>query len=131
MERCGQYGPGCFRGQANAGRPHARIAVWSVPARCYPRARVAAGCEDGTGPTVGTVRVSLTTIGADIDSDGYSAGVDGGAEQSVGANGTVAFMGLPKGDHALTLSGAAENCTIGETNPQTVRIPFGRYGGPS
>jgi hypothetical protein len=73
----------------------------------------------------GDLEVSTSTTGQDLDPDGYAVTVDGGPSQVIGVNGTVTFIGLAEGDHAVELTGLAGNCTVGGANPQTVTVPFG------
>ena len=72
-------------------------------------ALLALGCSgsDSTGPSTGNVQVSASTTGADLDPDGYTVAVDGGAGRSLAVNGTVTFSQLSAGDHTVTLSGIA------------------------
>ena len=71
-------------------------------------ALLALGCSgsDSTGPSTGNVQVSASTTGADLDPDGYTVAVDGGAGRSLAVNGTVTFSQLSAGDHTVTLSGS-------------------------
>src|SRR3989454_738489 len=80
-----------------------------------------------TGPTTGSLTVTAATSGAsgDIDPDGYTVSVDGGAaSQPIPANGSVTFTG-PAGDHSIALTGVAANCTVSGANPRTVTVPAG------
>ena len=85
-----------------------------------------AGCDDasGPGPGTGAISVSVTTTGVDLDVDGYTVNVDGVAA-AIDVDGAVTFVALSEGDHVVTLSGVAQNCTIGEINPQSVRVTAG------
>ena len=80
-----------------------------------------------TGPTTGSLSVTTATSGAsgDLDPDGYTVSVDGGAaSQPIPDNGSVTFTG-PSGDHTLALSGVASNCSVSGANPRTVTVPSG------
>jgi len=85
------------------------------------------GCDNASGPRPGTgaISVSVTTTGIDLDVDGYTVNVDGVAGRPIDADGTVTFVALSEGDHVVTLSGVAQNCTIGETNPQSITVTAG------
>ena len=87
-------------------------------------ALLALGCSgsDSTGPSTGNVQVSASTTGADLDPDGYTVAVDGGAGRSLAVNGTVTFSQLSAGDHTVTLSGIAANCTVEGQNPDHVSV---------
>ena len=90
-------------------------------------ALLALGCggSDSTGPSIGNVQVTASTTGADLDPDGYTVAVDGGAGRSLAVNGTVTFSQLSAGDHTVTLSGIAANCTPSGQNPRTVAVSAG------
>jgi len=75
--------------------------------------------------TVGDLDVSAATTGSQIDPDGYSVSVDGGAAQSLAVDGTVGFPGLAAGDHQVQLSGVASNCSVAGDNPRTVTVLAG------
>ncbi|MFL5561399.1 MAG: metallophosphoesterase, partial [Gemmatimonadaceae bacterium] len=75
--------------------------------------------------TKGSLTVSTTTTGADLDPDGYAVAVDGGAPQAITVNGTLTVAGLTAGAHTVTLSGLAANCTVSGANPQTVTVVAG------
>src|SRR5689334_14743178 len=78
-----------------------------------------------TGPTTGNLTVSTSTTGSNIDPDGYTVTVDGGASQAIGANGSATFSGLPAGSHTVVLSGVAANCTVSGGSSRTVNVPSG------
>jgi hypothetical protein len=46
------------------------------------------GCDSGTGPgpVPGSLRVTTSTTGQDLDSDGYLCRMDGGASEAMGIN---------------------------------------------
>src|SRR5205814_350114 len=76
-------------------------------------------------PQTGNLTVSTSTSGSNIDADGYTVTVDGGASQAIGTNGSVTFTGLAAGSHSVALSGVAANCSVSGANPQTVNVPSG------
>jgi len=76
-------------------------------------------------PQTGNLTVTASTTGSNLDPDGYTATVDGGASQSVATNGSVTFPGLAAGSHSVALSGVAANCSVSGANPQTVTVPSG------
>src|SRR5947208_1227421 len=88
---------------------------------------VAVSCSgsESTGPSTGSVQVSAATTGADLDPDGYTVAVDGGAGQALAVNGSVTFSQLRAGDHTVDLNGVAANCTSGGQNPRTVSVSPG------
>src|SRR5437773_413844 len=75
--------------------------------------------------TTGNLTVTTNTTGSNLDPDGYTVTVDGGASQAVATSGSVTFTGLSAGSHSVALSGVAGNCTVSGANPQTVTVPSG------
>jgi hypothetical protein len=74
---------------------------------------------------LGSLEVTAVTTGTDLDPNGYQVGIDGGISQTVGTNGSVVFPNLTAGDHVVTLSGVASNCTVGGFNPRTITVTYG------
>ena len=71
----------------------------------------------------GSVRVTTTTSGTDLDPDGYVALIAGGVQnRSIAANASVTFTGVAAGEHEITLTGVASNCTVGSPNPADVHV---------
>src|SRR5213079_2065576 len=77
-----------------------------------------------TGGGTGSLTVTTSTTGSNLDPDGYTITIDGSFSQPIATNGSVTFTG-PSGDHTLALSGVAGNCTVGGANPRTVTVPSG------
>src|SRR2546428_1064728 len=73
----------------------------------------------------GTIEITAATSGADVDPDGYTVQVDGGAAQTLAVSGTIRFEGLQAGSHTVTLAGAATNCPVAADNPRTVSVTTG------
>src|SRR5205085_823129 len=96
----------------------------SVPAGGTASTSFSVSCAAPPPPT-GNLTVSASTTGSNLDADGYTATVDGGASQGVGTNGSVTFTGLSAGSHSVALSGVAANCSVSGANPQTVTVPSG------
>jgi Tol biopolymer transport system component len=82
------------------------------------------GGESITRPTTGTLQVSVTTTGTDIDPDGFQLSVDGAPGQSLPANGTVTWTGAG-GSHTLAISGLAFNCDL-IAAPATATLTLGQ-----
>ena len=76
-------------------------------------------------PQTGNLTVSTSTSGSNVDPDGYTVTVDGGASQAIGTNGSVTYTALAAGSHSVALSGVAANCSVSGANPQTVNVPSG------
>jgi subtilisin-like proprotein convertase family protein len=84
------------------------------------------GDDDGTSPpTTGSLEVTTSTTGDDLDPDGYTVTVDGGTSQSVGINGSTAFAQVATGDREVELTGLAANCSVTGVNPRTVTVAGG------
>jgi Tol biopolymer transport system component len=73
---------------------------------------------------VGTISLTTTTTGGDLDPDGYTVSIDGGPGQAVATNGTVDLTNVPAGSRSLLLSGIAANCAVTGDNPLVVDVPF-------
>src|SRR5206468_1707653 len=96
----------------------------SVPAGGTASTSFSVSCT-APPPETGNLTVTASTTGSNLDPDGYTATVDGGASQSVGTSGSVTFTGLSAGSHSVALSGLAANCSVSGANPQTVTVPSG------
>ena len=73
------------------------------------------GCNDTLGPSVGTVVVTVSTTGVDVDADGYTVTVAGTSRQ-VANNASVAFTGIPPGEYPLVVGGVDPNCSVAGNN---------------
>src|SRR5690349_5275540 len=75
-------------------------------------------------PTTGDLKVTTSTTGSNLDPDGYTVSVDGGAGQPITINNStgVTFTALTAGSHSVALSGVAANCTVSGGATQTVNI---------
>jgi hypothetical protein len=81
-----------------------------------------AGCKDSTSlPPTGAIRVTVTTIGVDVD-DGYTVSVDGGPFRGVRVNDDFTVASYPVGDHSVRLDAVAPNCVVNGTNPRRVTV---------
>ena len=86
---------------------------------------------DSTGPDnggtlqdPGSVTVSVSTTGSDIDPDGYTAAI-GATSMNLTVNGSVTFLSVSAGSATVTLGGVAANCTPSPGTSQTVTVPSG------
>lgn len=73
----------------------------------------------------GSINVTTTTTGTNLDADGYSVSIDGGAAQAIGVNGSLDFTSIVVGSHTVELSGAALNCSVAGGFAQTVDVTNG------
>jgi hypothetical protein len=76
-------------------------------------------------PNAGTLRVKTATTGADLDADGYDLAVDGGKTQPIGVNGTATLANIAGGNHSVTLSGVASNCSVTDGGSKSVTVSVG------
>ncbi|HEY9515483.1 MAG TPA: DPP IV N-terminal domain-containing protein [Gemmatimonadaceae bacterium] len=86
-----------------------------------------AACDDnnnGIGPDVGSVTVSVTSTGAGVSSLGYLVTLDGGVGEPVAANGDVS-VSAAAGTHSVELTQVGSNCTVAGENPRTVTVIAG------
>jgi len=86
-----------------------------------------AGCGgDGggvNGPDTGSIRVTTSTTGEDLDPDGYTCRIDGGAHsEAIGINDSHSFANVATGEHNIELAGVADNCTVSDDNPRTLSL---------
>lgn len=71
---------------------------------------------------VGSVEVTTSTTGADIDPDGYSVSIDGELLAAIGTSETVTVDSVSAGDRMVELTGLASNCSVDGQNPRTVNV---------
>jgi probable HAF family extracellular repeat protein len=84
------------------------------------------GGDDITQPTTGTLEVTSSTGGDELDPDGYTVQVDAGAPQSIGATSSLSNSNVTAGNHTVELGGIAANCSVAGDNPRTVSITAGQ-----
>lgn len=100
-----------------------RCFKWLVAA-AFP-AIVSSGCSDNPAspdaPTPASARVAVTTIGLDIDPDGYTLLVDGSPRGAIPVTGTVVTL-LDPGSRTIALTGLAGNCTADGPGARTVTV---------
>ena len=70
----------------------------------------------------GLIEVSVTTSGADSDTDGFTISVDGRTEHHVASGATVMLEGLAEGRHIVLLGGLVQSCQVVGDNPQDVIV---------
>ena len=69
---------------------------------------------------VGSVRVTTTTTGSDLDPDGYTVVVVDGQTQAISVNGSATMTHVREGPRLVTLAGISPNCAI--TGPDTISV---------
>lgn len=84
------------------------------------------GSDDLTRPTEGTVQITTSTSGSDLDADGYTVSVDGGPPQAIGIRDTLNLPEMEPGEYPVVLAGVAPNCTPGfGVNQRTATVLAG------
>ncbi len=73
----------------------------------------------------GGLFVTSNTTGVDLGG-GYTVSVDGGASQTIAANGNVTYTQLYAASHTVVLSGVAGNCALTGSNSQQVNVSPGQ-----
>ena len=73
----------------------------------------------------GSVQVTVSTTGQDLDPDGYTVTIDGGSDRSIGLNGVTTYTGVSAGSHPVELAGLADNCSVSGSNPATASVTAG------
>jgi hypothetical protein len=61
-------------------------------------------------PTTGGLRLVTTTVGRNLDPDGYSAFLDGDDRGSIGLNASMTIENLEPGAHTVALTGLSVTC---------------------
>jgi Tol biopolymer transport system component len=100
-----------------------------------PRPVVVVGNRDATAPVLvpfvvscaartGSVRISTTTSGLNLDPDGYAVIAAGVPKGSVPATGTVDISDVPVGRVDVKLGAVSANCVV-DTNPRSVDVTQG------
>jgi hypothetical protein len=82
------------------------------------------GGESTTGPSTGSITVSLHVTGEDAPA-AVTVAVDEGETQSVPVDGSATFSDLPSGQHSVLVSGLPPNCTATTPNPAVVSLAGG------
>jgi hypothetical protein len=78
-----------------------------------------------SSPSAGSITVSTTTSGDDVDADGYALLLDGAERGPIGTTATVALDQLTPGAHSVELVGVAANCRVDGDNPRSVTVTAG------
>jgi len=89
---------------------------------------VGCGGGDVQSPTTGQLDITTATTGPELDTDGYTVSIDGGAESAIGVSATMEQEGLESGSHSVQLAAMASNCTVAGDNPRSVNISAGATG---
>ena len=84
------------------------------------------GGEELIGPTSGTLEVTSSTTGTELDVDGYTIQIDGQAGRALGPTATIRFTEITPGSHTVLLAGLTANCTVAGDNPRSVSVTAGQ-----
>ena len=82
---------------------------------------------DVTCYQTGSVLLTVTTVGVDLDENGYGVSLSGPIHENahVAPNGTVTFAALIPGDYQVQLNDVAINCIVTEPHPRPVTVVGG------
>lgn len=75
-------------------------------------------------PNVGTVEITTTTTGTDLDADGYTVQLPGVTPTTLVANGAKTFSNVRVGTFPVTLGGVSRNCAV-DGPAQVANITYG------
>lgn len=74
---------------------------------------------------VGSVEVTTSTTGTNLDPDGYTLSVEGVAPVAMGINQTLTVNDVSAGDRTVELTGLASNCSVTGESSRTVTVTEG------
>lgn len=80
------------------------------------------GSTSGTDPDKGMLEITVTTVGADTDPNGYTFSVQGAGTFETGANDVYTFSNISPGSYQVELTEFSAHCSPTTPNPQTVQI---------
>lgn len=64
------------------------------------------------GPVLGTIGVSVSLSGRDLDTDGFTVQLDDGPQLALTAQSPVFYSDVAQGQHTVRLAGVALNCEV-------------------
>ena len=116
-------------GRCAATRPRASAwlpALLAIGGCIEPTSPVAiGGGGGGGGPPTGTVEITVTTTGSNVDPNGYQLLFNEETSYPIGANGQLSLT-VVAGSYQVTLVDLAANCAVeGTTNPQAFNVSGG------
>jgi hypothetical protein len=74
------------------------------------------------GSDRGTIRVTTTTAGTEVDPDGYNLMLDGQLDLAIGSNATVSRTGVEPGSHTVDIANVAGNCSVAAPRLKTITV---------
>ncbi|MEA2712055.1 MAG: hypothetical protein QOK27_16 [Gemmatimonadales bacterium] len=75
--------------------------------------------------TSGSIKVSASTTGVDLDGNGYTLTLDGANSQHLDATGSLTLGQVPPGSHTVALGDVALNCTPANGASRTLTVTVG------
>ena len=76
--------------------------------------------------TSGTLDLTISSTGSDIDEDGYVLSINDTSSQNVQTDEKVTISDLSEGNHQVELSDLSKNCSVNGDNPVTISITAGQ-----
>lgn len=78
----------------------------------------------------GTMVITVSTAGIDLDADGYTVTIDSELSQAVGLNGVVTVGSLAFGKHVVRLRGLSPNCYYTTGDHRSLNLVNSRSASP-
>lgn len=73
----------------------------------------------------GTLEITVSTTGVELDPDGYAVTINGGPPQALAINGSLTVEDLVAGTYSVELTDVAPSCTVGGANPAQASVTPG------
>jgi len=83
------------------------------------------GSASVTVQTTGGLRIITTTVGRNLDADGYTILLDGASAATIGIEDTVTIGDLAAGQHAVSLDGLRDTCHGVSSMPMSTTVVAG------
>lgn len=99
-----------------------RIALYPVLALCLATVLLVACGDNNTEPQTGSIQASLTIDGTMTDADGCFVSVDGMGGQQLLDGESWVFGGLSPGEHSVTISDVASDCSVQGVRSRSVTV---------
>lgn len=99
-----------------------RVARYPVSALCFAALMILACGDNNTEPQTGSIQASLTIDGTMTDVDGCFVSVDGMGGQQLLDGESYVFGGLSPGEHSVTISDVASDCSVQGERTRSVTV---------
>jgi hypothetical protein len=73
----------------------------------------------------GSVRIVTSTVGVELDPDGYLVYLDELTPLRIATNGTLTWPDIAEGQHSVSVGDVAMNCRVTSLSSQSVQVVFG------